>query len=200
MFQNGKIRTTRNMLKILGIEFAPLWIKPERRLQTAVVLCWCLCLLFLGFGSTLLTVYLLFYSSVWYLMAIYMIWYYYDRNCQYQGGRRVDSVRRWKIWRYFKNYFPVSLVKTCELNPNKRYIFGYHPHGILAVGGFCNFGTESTGFSELFPGIRPYLLTLDGHFRFPLYKELFMCSGKVPLNLQLIIYILMLKLFCMFVQ
>ena len=28
-----------------------------------------------------------------------------------------------------KNYFPMTLVKTLDLDPSKNYVFGYHPHG-----------------------------------------------------------------------
>ncbi|KAG1703656.1 2-acylglycerol O-acyltransferase 1 [Nymphon striatum] len=114
----------------------------------------------------------------------------YDRNTPYQGGRRVDSVRRWKIWRYFKDYFPVTLKKTVDLDPSRNYIFCYHPHGIMAVGSFCNFCTESTDFSKIFPGIRPYALTLDGHFQFPFYREFFMCSGSCAVSKRSIEWIL----------
>lgn len=28
-----------------------------------------------------------------------------------------------------KDYFPIALVKTADLDPSKNYVFGYHPHG-----------------------------------------------------------------------
>lgn len=40
-------------------------------------------------------------------------------------------VRKSAWWQYLRDYFPVRLVKTAELSPNRNYIFGYHPHGIL---------------------------------------------------------------------
>jgi hypothetical protein len=30
--------------------------------------------------------------------------------------------RRWKIWKHFVNYFPISLVKTAELDPSHSYL------------------------------------------------------------------------------
>jgi hypothetical protein len=43
-----------------------------------------------------------------------------------------------------KGYFPISLVKTHELPPDRKYVFGYHPHGIIGMGAIANFGTEGT--------------------------------------------------------
>ena len=32
------------------------------------------------------------------------------------------------------DYFPIRLHKTCDLPPDRPYIFGYHPHGVIALG------------------------------------------------------------------
>ncbi|RWR98368.1 hypothetical protein B4U79_03295, partial [Dinothrombium tinctorium] len=66
-------------------------------------------------------------------------------------GRLWPAFRRFFLWRYYAEYFPIKLHKTADLNPNKNYIIGYHPHGILPFGAFANFNTEATGFSEKFP-------------------------------------------------
>jgi 2-acylglycerol O-acyltransferase 2 len=67
------------------------------------------------------------------------------------------------------DYFPIRLHKTCDLPADRSYIFGYHPHGIISLGAFCNFATEATGFEEKFPGINLRLLTLKSNFRIPFY-------------------------------
>ena len=71
-----------------------------------------------------------------------------------------------------------QLVKTHDLSPSHNYIIGSHPHGILCVGAFCNFITGSTGFGEMFPGIRPFLTTLAGNFRLPIFREYLMSGGE----------------------
>ena len=53
---------------------------------------------------------------------------------------------------------------------NKNYILGYHPHGILSCGAFCNFATEATNWSGLFPGVRMHMLTLKMNFRLPVMR------------------------------
>ena len=106
------------------------------------------------------------------------------------GGRRSHWIRSWTIWRWFRDFFPIQLVKTAELDPKQNYIFGYHPHGIASAGAFCNFATEATGFSEKYPGIVPHLLTLEGQFYFPFHRELVLSCGINSVAKESIINIL----------
>lgn len=76
--------------------------------------------------------------------------------------------------------FLLQLVKTHNLLTTRNYIFGYHPHGIMGLGAFCNFSTEATEVSKKFPGIRPYLATLAGNFRMPVLREYLMSGGETP--------------------
>uniref|UniRef100_A0A3B4TXM8 Monoacylglycerol O-acyltransferase 3a n=1 Tax=Seriola dumerili TaxID=41447 RepID=A0A3B4TXM8_SERDU len=93
----------------------------------------------------------------------------------------------WTVWEYFRDYFPITLVKTVDLDPKKNYIFGFHPHGekltclsgCLVAGGFGNFCTEATGFFRLFPGLTSHLLMLPFWFRVPLFRDYIMCGGLV---------------------
>lgn len=74
--------------------------------------------------------------------------------------------------------FVLQLVKTAALDPSQNYLFGFHPHGVLVVGAFSNFCTEATGFSRLFPGLKPHLLMLPCWFQVPLFRDYIMTSGK----------------------
>lgn len=97
-------------------------------------------------------------------------------------------------WRRYADYFPITLVKTAHLDPSGKYIFGYHPHGIISVGAFACFATEGVrtldlsvgetqprvdrrGFSSLFPGIESRLLTLAGNFYIPFAREYVLLLG-----------------------
>ncbi|KAL2866089.1 diacylglycerol acyltransferase [Aspergillus lucknowensis] len=82
-----------------------------------------------------------------------------------------DLLRSLPVWRLVASYFPIKLYRTTPLPPTQRYIFGYHPHGILSHGAFTAFATESLGFSHLFPGLENSLLTLDSNFRIPIYRD-----------------------------
>uniref|UniRef100_A0A8D2HTQ5 Acyltransferase n=1 Tax=Urocitellus parryii TaxID=9999 RepID=A0A8D2HTQ5_UROPR len=148
-----------------------------RSLQAFAVLQWVFS--FLGLGSVCLVALLLaLLGRAWVLVVLYLIWLYGDRSTPRAGGRRSAWVRNWAIWRHFCDYFPISLVKTAELDPSRNYLFGFHPHGVLVVGAFGNFCTEATGFSRLFPGLRPHLLMLPCWFQIPIFRDYIMTSGK----------------------
>lgn len=113
----------------------------------------------------------------WPLVVIYMVWVIYDYKTPAQGGRRVHWIRRWSMWKYMAKYFPFSLIKTCDFDPKRNYLFACHPHGILCCSHFANFATEGTGFSQLFPDITPHLMVLPNGFRFPIFRDYFLCAG-----------------------
>jgi len=81
-------------------------------------------------------------------------------------------------WEYLRDYFPLRLEKTVDLDPNNTYIFCVFPHGVLSAGAFTSFATDANNFSNLFPGLRPYLVTLAGHFITPFIRELSLALGK----------------------
>ncbi|KAJ3413110.1 diacylglycerol O-acyltransferase 1 [Chytridiales sp. JEL 0842] len=93
------------------------------------------------------------------------------------GGRKWEWFRRLQYWKWFSGFFPVSIVKTAELDPSKTYLFGYHPHGIIAIGAFANFGTDATGFAKKFPGINVRLMTLQSNFHIPIWREILLTLG-----------------------
>ncbi|XP_052529357.1 diacylglycerol O-acyltransferase 2-like isoform X3 [Tympanuchus pallidicinctus] len=158
-------------------------------LQLLAVLQWVLSFLLLGPVTLVLLLYLVF-TRFWPISALYLAWVIFDWDTPEKGGRRLPCLRRWSVWRHFRDYFPVKLVKTHDLSPGHNYIIGSHPHGILCVGAFCNFITGSTGFSELFPGIRPFLTTLAGNFRLPLFREYLMSGGLCPVTRRAIGHLL----------
>lgn len=48
----------------------------------------------------------------------------------------------------------------------------------------ANFGTDATGFSRLFPGLKPHLLTLASNFQLPLYRELLLSLGVCSVSMK----------------
>jgi len=169
------------MTKVAGIEFAPLNIPFKRRLQTFAAFFWSSSFLFFGFSGLVITIWLLF-TKYYYVTLLYALWFIYDRERCHRGGRRSNWVRNWTIWKLFRDYFPIKLVKTAELDPNKNYIFGYHPHGIMCAGAFCNFGTEATAFSKNYPGIIPSVCTLTGNFWWPFHRGYIMSCGACSVS------------------
>ncbi len=88
-------------------------------------------------------------------------------------------------------YFPqCKLHKTADLDPKKSYIFGQHPHGVLAYGTWLGFGTNALGFDTLFPGIDARVSTLNINFRAPFLREYLLLLGVVSVSKQAILTIL----------
>lgn len=164
-------------MKVLGVEFAPLNVPLHRRLQTSAVLFLTLCILFGGFAWTWLCAYLLLYTNFYWLPLLYMAWYVYDFKTPKRGGRQSHWVRSWRIWSYVRDYYPVKLVKTAELDPGRNYIMGYHPHGIMCMGALCNFVSEANDCGGLYPGIRMCSLTLNVNFALPVFREFLLWHG-----------------------
>ncbi|XP_071317549.1 2-acylglycerol O-acyltransferase 3b [Trachinotus anak] len=158
-------------------------------LETISVLQWVLSFLFLGVACYVLIVYLMF-TSLWPLSTLYFIWLVMDWQTPERGGRRTLAVRKWKVWDHLRDFFPIKLVKTAELDPNKNYILGCHPHGIMSAGAFSCFSTESCGFTEVFPGVRPSLAILAGLFRIPFFREYIMSAGLCPVSKPSLVHLL----------
>ncbi|KAM9333114.1 2-acylglycerol O-acyltransferase 3b [Pholidichthys leucotaenia] len=158
-------------------------------LETVSVLQWVLSFLFLGVACIILMVYLMF-TSLWPLPTLYFLWLVMDWQTPERGGRRTSFVRNWRVWKHMRDFFPVKLVKTAELNPNRNYILGAHPHGIMSVGAFTCFSTDNGGFQENFPGVRPCLAILAGLFKIPLYRDYLMSAGLCPVSRPSLVHLL----------
>ncbi|XP_054482230.1 2-acylglycerol O-acyltransferase 3b [Anoplopoma fimbria] len=150
-------------------------------LEVVSTLQWILSFLFLGVASIILMVCLMF-TSWWPLSTLYFIWLVMDWQTPERGGRKTTFVRRWRVWDHLRDFFPIKLVKTAELNPNKNYILGCHPHGIMSIGALLCFSSESCGFTKVFPGVRASLAVLAGLFRIPVLRDYLMCAGLFPVS------------------
>ena len=128
-------------------------------------------LYFIGFsGGThvlgIFTLYqLFFYTPLWPFVLLYLSWtYLVEWKTPERGGRDllINFARRLSVFQYMRDYYPITLVKTSDLDPQKNYIFGYHPHGAFSEGASIGLNTEACGFSEKFPGIIPHLSVHSG--------------------------------------
>ena len=95
---------------------------------------------------------------------------------------RSNTLRSLSIWSLFASYFPARLHRSAPLASTRKYIFGYHPHGIISHGAWAAFATEALGFSQLFPGITNTLLTLDSNFRVPFYRDYALAMGLASVS------------------
>ena len=89
---------------------------------------------------TLLPVHFLFvlilvasFSMTWALaMGVFMFTYphlMWQQKYEQSPIRKWDALTRLPLAKAFFQYFPITLTRTSQLNPKKRYLFGYHPHG-----------------------------------------------------------------------
>lgn len=95
---------------------------------------------------------------------------------------------RWpmfKFWLTFdcvREYFPVRLIKTAELDPQRNYLMPTFPHGIFPQGIFWNFFTNTNNVIEIFPGIDFRCILMELMLRFPFAREYFLAMGLYVSN------------------
>ena len=88
------------------------------------------------------------------------------------------------IFRLFRNYFPIRLLKSTAARKGgarmfdaaKTFLFCYHPHGVQSAGAFI-MASKASGFDELFPGLRVAVQTLSINFKVPVFRENCMMLG-----------------------
>jgi 2-acylglycerol O-acyltransferase 2 len=165
---------TQTQYRRVGIRFAPWNIPVNRRLQTVAVAMHSLSIA----GLVSFFFFLCAIPLTWPILIPYLL-HMLISNAAGDGQLRFRSerFRHMAAWRFFADYFPAKLHKTHDLPATRKYIFGYHPHGIISHGAFAAFATEACGFSEKFPGIVNSLLTLDSNFRIPLYRDYILAMG-----------------------
>ena len=162
-----------------SVHFAPLSVPLQRRLQTLIVLAHTLCI------ACFLTTFFLLAAVplTWPLLIPYLLYILFS-NAGTSGtlSHRSKLLRSSSVWSLFASYFPARLHRSAVLPPTRKYIFGYHPHGIISHGAFAAFATEALGFSHLFPGITNTLLTLDSNFRVPFYRDYALAMGLASVS------------------
>lgn len=155
---------------LVDIDHVPM----RRRKQTMAVLMWTLMLpmvpltYFFTFSLTL---------AMPLVLVPYLIWIFFIDKAP-RTGSRVPRWRDLSLGRHFVDYFPITLDRASPpLGPSRRYVFCYHPHGIISLGAIGCFGFDAAGFPQLFPGIDRRLLTLDTNFKVPFLREILLNLG-----------------------
>ena len=101
-----------------------------------------------------------------------------DRGTPENSGRPLEWARNLKLFGEMARYFPVKFVREGPpVDPQRKYLFCYHPHGVISFGAFLSFATNALDFPSLFPGIDRRLLTLDVNFKFPFLREILLSLG-----------------------
>lgn len=177
------------MVTICGVRFAPLFVPWHRRLETFAIAFYLFTFLTAPLVIVPATIYLLFFTRLWWLVLLYFFWFAYDRKTPSRGSRPSRIFRNWILWHWYSRYFPLHLVKTAELDANRNYIFACHPHGVVSLGIVHAFGTDVNSRSQ-FPEINFHICTLPGQFMFPLRREYVMAFGAIESSKESISYVL----------
>jgi len=131
--------------------------------------------------------------------AVYLMYAFVVDGSSTSGAHASPWLRSLRWWRDYADYFPLTLIKTAALDPSKTYVFAYHPHGIISVGAFGSFAADGArvldltrpatdgpdprrGFTQLFPGISPRLVTLPINMAVPIAREYPLMLGCVNSN------------------
>ncbi|CAG9559595.1 unnamed protein product [Danaus chrysippus] len=173
----------------LGIEWAPLNVPTSRRLETLAAAAW-ICLVLFGEAACILLFIQLVYSSYWYIALLYGIWMLNDLEICNKGGRTIEWFRSWSWWVYYRNYFPIKLVKTTDLDPSRNYLFACFPHGVVCSGAFGAFATNALEFYKVFAGMTCNMITLGGHFRVPFFRDLVLALGCCASSQESLLHLL----------
>ncbi|XP_001360329.2 diacylglycerol O-acyltransferase 2-like [Drosophila pseudoobscura] len=178
----------------MKIEWAPLHVPLARRLQTLVTAVLTVTFFTLPLLACLVVAVLLFYGGIILrtLMLIYFVYMFVDhkRNYSILEGNGWMINRSNRLYRNYRDYFPIELVKTVDLPPNRNYILASFPHGILGTGVCVNMGLDIGKWLELFPQIRPKVGTLNQHFRTPLLREIVRWWGMVSVSKESLVRLL----------
>uniref|UniRef100_A0A4X1VSA2 Acyltransferase n=2 Tax=Sus scrofa TaxID=9823 RepID=A0A4X1VSA2_PIG len=155
-------------------------------LEVFAVFQWALSAFLIGSTVLFVNLYLVVFTSYWPVTVVILTWLALDWKTPERGGCRWAYVR----WKRYCDYFSLKLLKTHDLSPNHNYILACHPHGLMSHAYFGHFGTETSGFSKIFPGITPYGLTLGTFFWLPFLRDYIMAVGTCSVSRSSIDFLL----------
>lgn len=106
----------------------------DRILHTFGYILWISMPIGLMLGGPILTMYTLIFIPILRLPILaYCAWIYYDQDGPIKGRENTwarRNIRFNRIWDLYRGYFSSQLIKTAELDASRKYILGYHPHGL----------------------------------------------------------------------
>ncbi|KAG6579790.1 Diacylglycerol O-acyltransferase [Phytophthora cinnamomi] len=91
-------------------------------------------------------------------------------------GKEWEALRTSSVWGLMNKFLRIKIIREQELDPTKKYIFGFHPHGILVL---SRIAVSGRNFVDVFPGIKTRLLGASAMYYVPLGRELCLWMGGV---------------------
>ncbi|EDQ89521.1 uncharacterized protein MONBRDRAFT_32328 [Monosiga brevicollis MX1] len=100
----------------------------------------------------------------------------YRNHPMLTGCRRLEDFRRHWIMDELVAYFNFDLfARQKTLNPEHRYIFGFHPHGVLPIS--IGFVQNNAKWRQQFPGVEPAPVTSSILHHVPLMRDFLQVVG-----------------------
>ena len=163
-------------LSIINVPF-------RRRLQTFCTALWLFMIPCGTLAMWCITVLALLWPLTCVPTALYLLFIFsWDKRSI--TGTTPQLLRYSIVWDNVADYFPIELRKTVDLDPGRKFVFGYHPHGVISMGALINFATDATGFAQLFPGLSVHVMTLRSNFLTPLLREFILHMGICEASLK----------------
>lgn len=77
--------------------------------------------------------------------------------------------------------FPRDNWQT-EADPDERYLFALHPHGVVSLGVWANVLSNGGGLHSVFPKLNLRVVTLPINFFIPIWREFILALGLIDSN------------------
>ncbi|CAH0481181.1 unnamed protein product [Peronospora belbahrii] len=91
-------------------------------------------------------------------------------------GNPWPAFRSGRFWGLSAKFLGIKIIREQELDSSKKYIFGYHPHGIVVMSRVTTYGGN---WEKLFPDIPTLALGASTMFYVPLGREMCLWLGSV---------------------
>ncbi|KAG1705339.1 hypothetical protein DVH05_004270 [Phytophthora capsici] len=91
-------------------------------------------------------------------------------------GNEWEALRTSSLWGLVNKFLRIKIIREQELDPSKKFIFGFHPHGILVL---SRIAISGRNFIDVFPGIKTRLLGASAMYYIPLGREMCLWMGGV---------------------
>lgn len=138
---------------------------------------------FLLLVAPLIVLYLVWYQY-YITILLYCAWYIYSQHGNLSSLNHITIyARRSGLYNYSSRYFPLTLIKTTEIDAKKNYIFACHPHGCYPMVTVVNLSAYcKNGFNQLFSGLRVLIAGHRQFFAMPFMREVITIMGGTPVD------------------
>ncbi|XP_975108.2 2-acylglycerol O-acyltransferase 1 [Tribolium castaneum] len=131
-------------------------------------------------------------TPLWWLVLLYFLGIFYDKDTPAQGSRPMKWVQNLLIWKYSHDHFlnTLKLTRDFQLNSNQNYLFACFPHGVVPLGLYSTIVNSHSKFRNLYPNFRVKLAITPFLFVFPFTRELAMALDFISCSFKSLMRVL----------